>query len=69
MMLAVVIDMNLSPEWIPLFEQAGWSAIHWSAVGDPAADDKVIMAWAAANKHVIFTHDLDFSTALALTRA
>jgi predicted nuclease of predicted toxin-antitoxin system len=27
------------------------------------------MAWALANQHVVFTHDLDFGTALALTHA
>lgn len=69
MSLWIVIDMNLSPEWIPLLEQAGWPAVHWSAIGDPWADDSTIMAWAAANKHVVFTHDLDFGAALALTRA
>jgi predicted nuclease of predicted toxin-antitoxin system len=67
MSLRIVVDMNLSVEWIPLLEQAGWTAIHWSAVGDPRADDATIMAWASAHKHVVFTHDLDFGTALALT--
>jgi predicted nuclease of predicted toxin-antitoxin system len=69
MSLRIVVDMNLSVEWIPLLAQAGWSAVHWSAVGDPRADDATIMAWASANKHVVFTHDLDFGTALALTHA
>jgi hypothetical protein len=27
------------------------------------------MAWARANGHVVFTHDLDFGTTLALTHA
>ena len=27
------------------------------------------MAWAREHRHVVFTHDLDFSTLLALTRA
>jgi len=47
----------------------GWSAVHWSAVGDPHADDSTIMAWARTNHHVVFTHDLDFGTMLALTHA
>jgi predicted nuclease of predicted toxin-antitoxin system len=47
----------------------GWSAVHWSTVGDPRADDLVIMAWALANGYVVFTHDLDFGTMLALTHA
>jgi predicted nuclease of predicted toxin-antitoxin system len=69
MSIAILVDMNLSPDWIPLLRQEGWSAIHWSDVGDPRADDAVIMAWAVANQHIIFTHDLDFGTMLALTRA
>jgi len=69
MSLRIVIDMNLSVEWIPLLEQAGWTAIHWSSIGDHRADDSTIMAWASANDYTVFTHDLDFGTALALTYA
>jgi predicted nuclease of predicted toxin-antitoxin system len=69
MRVSILVDMNLSPEWIPLLRQAGWTAVHWSAVGDPRADDATIMAWALAHRHAIFTHDLDFGAALALTQA
>ena len=69
MSLRIVVDMNLSPGWIPLLEQAGWTAVHWSKIGDPRADDATIMAWASANGCTVFTHDLDFGTALALTHA
>ncbi len=33
MTIRIVVDMNLSVEWIPLLEQAGWPAVHWSAIG------------------------------------
>ena len=69
MSLQIVVDMNLSVEWIALLEQAGWRAIHWSAIGDPRANDATIMAWALTHEHLVFTHDLDFGTALALTHA
>jgi predicted nuclease of predicted toxin-antitoxin system len=69
MSVPIVVDMNLSVEWIRLLGQAGCPAVHWSMVGDPRADDRTIMGWASANKHVVFTHDLDFGTALALTHA
>lgn len=69
MSLRILVDMNLSVEWIPFLRQAGWSAVHWSAVGDPRADDATIMAWASAQEYAVFTHDLDFGTALALTNA
>src|SRR5436190_5636823 len=69
MSLNIVIDMNLSPDWVPALSQHGYSAVHWSSVGDPRADDPTIMAWAVANRHIVFTHDLDFGTLLALTHA
>src|SRR5262249_56746495 len=69
MSVQLVVDMNLSVEWVAELAQHGWSAVHWSTVGDPTAEDPVIMAWALANGHVVFTHDLDFGTMLALTHA
>ena len=69
MSLKLVIDMNLSPEWASELTNRGWPAVHWSVVGDPAAKDAVIMAWAVRHDHVVFTHDLDFGTTLALTHA
>ena len=69
MNLKIVLDMNLSTEWEALLNANGWQAVHWSTVGDPRAEDTVIMSWALANGHVVFTHDLDFGTALALTSA
>src|SRR3954451_24334359 len=69
MSVRLIVDMNLSVEWVATLAGPGWSAVHWSTVGDPAAEDSVIMAWALANGYVVFTHDLDFGTALALTHA
>jgi predicted nuclease of predicted toxin-antitoxin system len=69
MSVRLVIDMNLSAEWVTEFAKHGWHAVHWSTVGDPRADDPVIMAWATENGFTVFTHDLDFGTALALTDA
>lgn len=65
----LLIDMNLSVEWVTELTSHGWPAVHWSAVGDPTAEDSVLMAWALANGYVVFTHDLDFGTMLALTHA
>lgn len=41
--------------------------MHWSDVGNPEASDRDIMDWALARGHIVFTHDLDFGTLLALT--
>jgi len=67
--MKLLVDMNLSPEWVPILAQAGWETVHWSGIGNPRADDSEIMAWAKQNSHVVFTHDLDFGTMLALTQA
>ena len=59
--------MNLSPQWVSALHRHGWQAVHWSDVGDPKADDRAVMDWAAARQYVVFTHDLDFGAMLALT--
>jgi predicted nuclease of predicted toxin-antitoxin system len=69
MSVRLVVDMNLSVEWVAHLASHGWFAVHWSVIGDPRAEDAAIMAWAQANGHVVFTHDLDFGTTLALTHA
>lgn len=69
MTLRLVIDVNLSPDWVPVLKEAGFDAVHWTQVGDPTAPDLEIMDWAIANGHVVFSHDLDFSSMLALTHA
>jgi predicted nuclease of predicted toxin-antitoxin system len=61
--------MNLSPDWVPLLVHEGWHAVHWSTVGAPTATDRTIMDLAVANGYIVFTHDLDFGTMLALTHA
>ena len=63
--IKLLIDMNLSPRWAPVLSELGWPAVHWSDVGEPRAVDETIMAWAAQNDHVVFTHDLDFGAMLA----
>ena len=58
--MKILIDMNLSPAWVPFLTQAGFECVHWSAVGSPRASDAELMSWARAHGHVIFTHDMDF---------
>jgi predicted nuclease of predicted toxin-antitoxin system len=67
--MKILIDMNLTPDWVTAFAAANIESIHWSTVGDPQAEDKRIVEYARQNGYVIFTHDLDFGTILALTRA
>jgi predicted nuclease of predicted toxin-antitoxin system len=65
--MKLLVDMNLSPNWIGLLRDSGWEAVHWSTVGQATARDSEIMAYAAANEYVVITHDLDFSAILAVT--
>lgn len=69
MSVKILVDMNLSPDWVPVLERHGWEAVHWSTVGDIRATDRTIIDWAVAHGYAVFTHDLDFGTALALTHS
>jgi predicted nuclease of predicted toxin-antitoxin system len=66
--MKLLVDMNLSPGWVTILTDDGHDAIHWSTVGDVRAIDTEIMAWARQEQRVVFTHDLDFGTILALTQ-
>lgn len=67
--MKIIIDMNLSPRWVPFLEAEGHEVTHWSTVGASTAPDAEIMEWARNNNAVVFTHDLDFSALLFLTKA
>jgi predicted nuclease of predicted toxin-antitoxin system len=67
--MKLVVDMNLSPQWVRFLATRGIEAVHWSEVGDPRAADPTIMKWALDRRYVVFTHDLDFSAVLATTAA
>jgi predicted nuclease of predicted toxin-antitoxin system len=67
--MKILIDMNLSPDWVSVFSGEDIESLHWSTVGDPRALDSEIVEYARANEYIIFTHDLDFGTILALTQS
>jgi predicted nuclease of predicted toxin-antitoxin system len=69
MSLSIAVGLNLSVEWVPLLERAGWPTVHMAHIGDPRAEDAVVMDWARANGRVFLIHDLDFTIILALTHA
>ncbi len=66
--MKLLVDMNLSPAWIPVLQAAGFDAIDWSALGSPDATDTILMMFARSHGYVILTHDLDFGTILAATQ-
>ncbi|MDZ8222100.1 DUF5615 family PIN-like protein [Nostoc sp. ChiVER01] len=47
--------MNLSPDWVGVFEKYNISSVHWSCVGDPREKDSIIMEWTRTNGYIIFT--------------
>ena len=63
----LLIDMNLSPSWVEVLRKHGCDAIHWTQIGDVRAPDAEIMEWARHNNYVVFTHDLDFGSLLAVS--
>jgi len=66
--MKILVDMNLSPSWIPLLEADGYETKHWSQVGSPSAPDTEIMQWARENRFVVLTHDLDYGALLFATQ-
>jgi predicted nuclease of predicted toxin-antitoxin system len=67
--MRILVDMNLSPAWVGILQNAGHEAVHWSSVGERTAPDREILAWARERGYVLFTHDLDFGAILAATAA
>lgn len=67
--MKVLIDMNLSPDWVRVLREGGHEVVHWSEIGAPRATDKEIFEWAGRNGYIVFTHDLDFGAILAATGA
>ncbi len=67
--MRVLLDMNMSPRWIAVLEAEGHEVVHWSTMGDPAATDEEVMNVARAGDFVVLTHDLDFTTILATSKA
>ena len=65
----ILVDMNLSPQWVDIFENDGHAATHWTSIGEEDASDRTLMQWAKRHEHIVFTHDLDFSAILAASHA
>ena len=67
--MKILVDMNLSPEWVGVLARPGWAICRWNEVGRPDADDPDIAAWAAQNGLTVLTQDLAFSDLLFMTQA
>lgn len=67
--MTILIDMNLSPLWVPFLVEHEIEAVHWSTVGEASAPDSQILGYAGSNGFTLFTHDLDFGMLLAVRRS
>ena len=65
--MKLLVDMNLTRDWVPLLARHGWDARHWSTVGPGNAPDTELMRWAREHQHIVLTQDLDFSQLLFAT--
>ena len=66
--MRLVIDMNLSPQWVDALQAEGLETVHWSNVGNHNDSDREILEWARENRYIVLTNDLDFGALLAETR-
>jgi predicted nuclease of predicted toxin-antitoxin system len=63
--LKILLDMNLSTEWVQFLANHGFDSVHWSEIGRASAPDTTIMEYAGQHGFVISTHDLGFAALLA----
>jgi len=67
--MKILLDVCLSPDWVSFLESKDIESVHWSSIGPCSAKDIVIFRYAQDHGFVLFTHDLDFGTILAHSRA
>ncbi|MCC6364587.1 MAG: DUF5615 family PIN-like protein [Bryobacterales bacterium] len=67
-LMRLLIDMNLTPRWVPYLISAGHECAHWSDLGPGDTPDDVIFEVACLHGFVVITNDLDFPRILAHTR-
>ena len=63
--MKLLLDMNIPPAVALALRSAGFTAVHWSDIGDQRAQDATLLLWAHDNGHIVVTHDLDFAALLA----
>jgi predicted nuclease of predicted toxin-antitoxin system len=63
--MKILIDMNMSPDWVPVLREFVSAVVHWSDVGDSNATDTSIATYAQREDFVILTQDLDFGAILS----
>jgi len=62
--VTILIDMNLSTQWVRFLQDHGVESVHWSTVGPGNAPDPKIMDYASTQGFSVLTRDLDFGSLL-----
>jgi predicted nuclease of predicted toxin-antitoxin system len=66
--MRLLIDMNLTPRWVPHLRNAEHETVRWSSVGSNSAKDSEICDYPRQYAYVLLTNDLDFRQILAHTK-
>lgn len=61
-----VADMNISPISVDILRNKGWNVVRVSEVIDAKAKDLDILEFSRTHNKVLITHDIDFSSLIAL---
>lgn len=67
--MKILVDMDLTPTWVPFLKSHGHEARHWSEVGRGSDPDSALIQWAQKEAYIVLTQDLDFGIMLAMSRA
>ena len=67
--MKLLLDMNLSPQWVEVLSARGHDCQHWSQIGQGDDPDDVLLDWARAHDAVLITAELDFGQLLPLRRS
>ena len=63
--MRLLLDMNLSPQWVEVLSDRGHECHHWSQIGAGDDPDEALLEWARTHDAVLITADLDFGLLLA----
>jgi predicted nuclease of predicted toxin-antitoxin system len=66
--MRLLIDMNLTPRWVPYLIAAGHECVHCSDEGPAGVPDAAVCIYARDHGYVFVTRDLELSQIMAVTQ-
>jgi predicted nuclease of predicted toxin-antitoxin system len=67
--MKLLLDACMPLDWVAFLTSHGYDCVAWLNIGPPNAEDTTIMEYALQHGYVVLTHDLDFGTLLAFSKA